>query len=201
MLDIPIEESLFICLDTETTGLDPLNGGRICEIAVLSSRGGRRAGSLCTLINPQVVMTPQVINIHGITNEMVAKSPLFEHIAPALIDIINDGVLVCHNADFDISFLKNEFENIGLKMPRRVILDTLKFARCHGNFSKNRLGVIARELGISNEGWHRAAADAIMTEKIFYYFLNKFKYIGAKTIGDLYSLQTKKITQGEFLYE
>jgi DNA polymerase III alpha subunit (gram-positive type) len=124
---------------------------------------------------------------------MVVNSPLFEAVAPTLINFLQDGVLICHNADFDVSFLESEFASIGLKRPQCVILDTLKFARCNGSFSSNRLGAIAKELGISNDGWHRAMADTVMTEKIFYYFLNKFKHRGARTIGELWQLQTKKI--------
>lgn len=193
MIDTLIENASFVCLDTETTGLSPAGGGRICEVAALVSKGGKRVVSFSTLINPQVVIQPEVISIHGITNEMVAKSPVFEHVAPTLIDMLCGSVLICHNADFDVAFLQAEFENVGLKMPQCIILDTLKFARCNGSFSRNRLGIIAKELGISNDGWHRAMADTVMTEKIFYYFLNKFKRHGAKTVGDLVEFQTKKI--------
>lgn len=189
-----LENARFVCLDTETTGLSPQEGGRVCEIALLASARGQRLGSYCALINPQTVISPEVIKIHGITNEMVAGSPVFGDIAPALIDYMQGGVLVCHNADFDVSFLEAEFANIGLKMPQCIVLDTLKFARCHGSFSRNRLGIVARELGISSEGWHRAMADTVMTEKIFYYFLNKFRRAGAKTVGDLCALQTRKGT-------
>ena len=187
-----IENARFVCLDTETTGLSPLEAGRICEIALLSSAGGKRLASYCTLINPRGPISPEVSKIHGITNEMVAQSPVFAAVAPALIDYMQGGVLVCHNADFDIAFLEAEFAAIGLKMPQCIVLDTLKFARRHGGFSRNRLGIIAQELGISSEGWHRAMADTIMTEKIFYYFLNKFRREGARTVGDLCNLQTRK---------
>lgn len=193
MINTPIEDAVFVCLDTETTGLSPLSGGRICEVALLASKKGQRANSFTTLINPQMSMHPEVVAIHGITNAMVANSPVFEQIAPMLIDQLSGNILICHNADFDIAFLRSEFENIGLKMPPCLILDTLKFARCNGNFTKNRLGVIAQELGISNDGWHRAMADTVMTEKIFYHFVSKFKRCGARTVGDLMAFQTKKI--------
>jgi len=192
-MDTLIENASFICLDTETTGLYPLQGGRICEVALLVSRDGARVNSFSTLLNPQVIMLPEVIAIHGITNEMVAGSPVFEEIAPKLISILQDNVLICHNADFDVSFLENEFNLIGLKMPPVTILDTLKFARRHGNFASNRLGNIAKCLGISSDGWHRAMADAVMTEKIFYHFLCNFQRAGAKTVADLYRLQNNKI--------
>lgn len=188
-----IENASFVCLDTETTGLNPLAGGRICEIALLASKGGKRTGTFTTLLNPQVIITPDVTAIHGITNEMVAQSPKFEDIAMQLISYLDGSVLICHNADFDTAFLANEFNLIGLKMPQVIILDTLKFARTNGNFERNRLGNIAQALGISSEGWHRAMADTVMTEKIFYYFMYKFKRAGAKTVADLHALQTKKI--------
>lgn len=193
MMNTLIENASFVCLDTETTGLNPLAGGRICEVALLASKGGRRTASFSSLLNPQVFIEPDVTAIHGITNEMVAQSPKFEDIAPKLLGLLEDSVLICHNADFDTSFLINEFNLIGLKMPPVVILDTLKFARTNGNFTKNRLGNIAQQLGISSDGWHRAMADTVMTEKIFYYFMYKFKHAGAKTVADLHALQTKKI--------
>jgi DNA polymerase-3 subunit epsilon len=199
-INTPIEEAAFLCVDTETTGLSPLDGGRICEIAALESRGGNRLGSFCTFLNPQTSISPEVTAIHGITDEMVSSSPSFADMAPRIIGLLQGRVLVFHNADFDISFLQSEFGKIGLKMPPAVILDTLKFARCHGNFTRNRLGVIANELGYGNENWHRAMADTVMTEKIFYYFLHKFKRSGARTVGDLCGFQTKnKAVTGELL--
>lgn len=187
-----IENACFVCLDTETTGLSPDSGGRICEVALLSSQSQKRVASYSTLINPQVFIMPEVIAIHGITNEMVASKPIFKDIAPKIRELLEGNVLICHNADFDTKFLRHEFETIGQTMPACTILDTLKFARMHGNFKRNRLGLIAQELGISSQGWHRAMADTIMTEKIFYYFLLKFKDKGAKTIEDLFNLQNRR---------
>lgn len=187
-----IENACFVCLDTETTGLSPSSGGRICEVALLSSQGQKRKASFSTLINPQMFMLPEVIAIHGITNEMVCEKPIFEEIAPKIRELLEGNVLICHNADFDTKFLRYEFERIGQTMPNCTVLDTLKYARLHGKFKRNRLGLIAQELGISSQGWHRAMADTIMTEKIFYYFLFKFKDMGAKTLQDLVSLQERR---------
>lgn len=187
-----IEQACFVCLDTETTGLSPDSGGRICEVALLASKAQKRVANYTSLINPQVLMKPDVIAIHGITNEMVATKPIFKEIAPKIREFLQGNILICHNADFDTRFLRHEFELIGQTMPECIILDTLKFARMHGNFKRNRLGLIAQELGISSQGWHRAMADTIMTEKIFYYFLFKFKDLGAKTVEDLFNLQNRR---------
>ncbi len=188
-----IREAKFVCLDTETTGLSFDKGGRVCEIALLTSKEGKRVNSYTTLINPEMYISPEVTAIHGITNEMVALAPHFKDIALTLADYLESSVLICHNVAFDVPFLEQEFANAGLKMPQIITLDTLKFARTHGCFSRNRLGIIAEELGFSAQGWHRAMADTVMAEKIFYHFLKYFIKAGAQTVEDLVELQTKKI--------
>ena len=74
----PIPELTFAFLDTETTGLSPLSGARVCEVAVLTSRAGERLEFYQTLLNPCCPIDPGAQRIHGISNEMVAKSPKFK---------------------------------------------------------------------------------------------------------------------------
>ena len=142
----------FACLDTETTGLSPETGGKICEIAVSVSQGGRVVEEFSTLLNPGVPMLPEVIAIHGITNEMVAGAPAFADILPRLLGVLDGCVIVAHNADFDLAFLRAEFAACGMNFPPYPVMDTLKLARKSGKFQRNRLGCIAEELGISNAG-------------------------------------------------
>lgn len=182
----------FACLDTETTGLSPDTGGKICEIAVSVSQGGRVVEEFSTLLNPGVPMLPEVVAIHGITNEMVADAPTFADILPRLLGVLDDCVIVAHNADFDLSFLRAEFAACGMNFPPYPVMDTLKLARKSGKFQRNRLGCIAEELGISNAGWHRAMADTKMTEQIFYYFLTILGKQGVNTLQDLQKFQEKR---------
>jgi len=190
-----ISQAKFACIDTETTGLSPLSGGKLCEIAITITQNGKNICCFDTLINPSTVIGEEVIKIHGITNEMVADKPRFYQQAPKILSILEDCVIVCHNAEFDISFLSYELAQSGFKLGSKVILDTLLFARKHGEFSKNRLGVIVKELGFNCDGWHRALNDAKMTELIFYHFVKKFIEQGARTVGDLEKLQIRKSLQ------
>ena len=182
----------FACLDTETTGLSPIGGGKICEIAVSVSQNGRVLEEFSTLLNPSILMSPEVIAIHGITNEMVKTAPTFEQILPQLLGLFENCVLVAHNADFDLSFLRAEFEACGVHFPPYPVVDTLKLARKSGKFERNRLGIIAQELGISCEGWHRAMADTKMAEQIFYYFLTTLSKYGVHTLEQLDRFQQKR---------
>lgn len=187
-----LSEIKFACLDTETTGLSPQTGGKVCEVAVSVSRGGLPVEDFTTLLNPGMPMGPEVIAIHGITNEMVASAPSFADIAPRLLYLLDGAVIVAHNADFDMSFLQAEFASCGLKMPPCPVVDTLKLARKSGRFAKNNLGCVAADLGINCQGWHRAMADTKMAEQIFYYFLTILSKEGVTELEQLERFQYKR---------
>ena len=187
-----LNEIRFACLDTETTGLSPETGGKICEIAVSVSQGGRVVDEFSTLLNPGLPMSPEVIAIHGITNEMVKDAPFFADVLPRLLGLLDNCVIVAHNADFDVSFLRAEFSACGMRFPPYPVIDTLKLARKSGKFARNRLGLIAEELGISCQGWHRAMADTKMAEQIFYYFLTILSKEGVTTLEQLNEFQCKR---------
>lgn len=187
-----LSEIKFACLDTETTGLSPLEGGKICEIAVSVSQGGRVVEEFSSLVNPGMPMHPDVVAIHGITNEMVASAPSFGQLLPKLLSLLDGGVIVAHNAEFDVNFLKSEFAQCGMRFPPYPVVDTLKLARKSGKFVKNNLGCIAAELGINPQGWHRAMADTKMAEQIFYYFLTILSKHGVRTLEQLEPFQHKR---------
>ena len=187
-----LNEIRFACLDTETTGLSPETGRKICEIAVSVSQGGRVVDEFSTLLNPGLPMSPEVIAIHGITNEMVKDAPSFSDVLPRLLGLLDNCVIVAHNADFDVSFLRAEFAACGMRFPPYPVVDTLKLARKSGKFARNRLGLIAEELGISCQGWHRAMADTKMAEQIFYYFLTILSKEGVTTLEQLNQFQCKR---------
>lgn len=182
----------FACLDTETTGLSPQEGGKICEIAVSVTQNGRPLETFTTLINPGCPMHPDVIAIHGITNEMVKTAPSFAQIAPQLLTLLDGCVLVAHNAKFDLSFLQAECENCGLSLGQRPVLDTLLLARKSGLFQRNNLGFVAQQLGIDARGCHRAMADTKMAEQVLYYFMKHLATQGVSTLDDLMQFQHKR---------
>ncbi|OGR63208.1 MAG: hypothetical protein A2X31_10905 [Elusimicrobia bacterium GWB2_63_22] len=179
-----IEEAVFTFVDVETTGLSP-RAARVCEVAAISFRGVDRVGMLAELVNPGMPIPAEVSKIHGITDAMVKDSPSFGGVAPRLLAMLENSVVVAHNAEFDLGFLKAECDRVGLRFPKLHVVDTLLIARKGWKFQSNRLGKIAEELNISNGGWHRALADVEMTRKIFDHFITAFKSAGARTVADL----------------
>lgn len=179
-----IEEAVFTFVDVETTGLSP-RAARVCEVAAISFRGADRVGTLAELVNPGLPIPPEVSKIHGITDAMVKDSPSFGGVAPRLLAMLENSVIVAHNAEFDLGFLKAECDRVGLRFPKLHVVDTLIIARKNWKFQSNRLGKIAEELNISNEGWHRALSDVEMTRRIFDHFIAAFRSAGARTVADL----------------
>ncbi|GAB4031291.1 MAG: hypothetical protein Fur0012_08320 [Elusimicrobiota bacterium] len=179
-----IDEALFTFLDVETTGLSPKRE-RVCEIAMSGFRNFKRVYFFSSLVNPQKNIPPEVVALNGITDEMVAKSPLFSDLIPAILANIQDSVLVGHNINFDVEFMNSEFERAGFKFPRLAVIDTWKMAKKFGKFSSNSLGNVARRLEISTENWHRAASDIEMTRKIFEHFTVMLRKDGVNTVKEL----------------
>ncbi|MBI4655355.1 MAG: 3'-5' exonuclease [Elusimicrobia bacterium] len=179
-----IDDTVFTFIDVETTGLSPADS-RVCEIAMARFKGDSRIGNFVSLINPEIGIPLEVSKIHGITDDMVKTSPTFEQASSRIIGFIENSVLVAHNAEFDLGFLKMEFERIGLRLPEAVVIDTLIMARRLGRFYNNKLGTIAKELDISSQGWHRALNDVEMTRKIFEHFILILRKDGAVTLGDV----------------
>ncbi len=182
----PLDEIVFSSIDVETTGLEP-SSSRICEVACLKFQGGMIIENFATLINPEIPIPAKVAKIHHITDEMVNDKPKFSDVAVRLLSMLEKSVVVAHNAPFDISFLKMEFERIGFNLPKMIVIDTLEIARRFGNFSNNKLGTVAKHLSISTGDWHRALNDVVMAKEILEHFMMIFKKDGIVTLKDMIS--------------
>jgi DNA polymerase III subunit epsilon len=103
-----------IVIDTETTGLDPLNGDRIVEIGAVELVNRSLTGHTyrCYLY-PQRDMPGDAVAVHGLTAEFLRDKPLFAAVADDLLAFVGDAPLVAHNAGFDIAFLNAELKRAG----------------------------------------------------------------------------------------
>jgi len=185
-------EVYFAFLDVETTGLDPVSGDKICEIAVIKTIDGQVADEFVTIVNPGRNISERAISIHGITQVMVNRAPLFRDIAKDLLDFLNDTVIVAHNAKFDLEFLRSELKNLNQSLPENEVIDTLGIARRYYSFPSNSLGEIARYIGLPIDEEHRALADVTTTKDIFEYFLKDLERRGIrlKRLKDILKLQS-----------
>lgn len=150
-----------IVLDTETTGLDPAKN-RIVEIACVELLNHVPTGrNFHKYLNPEMEISADAAAVHGITNEKVAKAPLFAEIAGEFLEFIGESKLVIHNADFDLGFLNAELGRIGFPaLPKNRAIDTVHLARRKFPGAPASLDALCKRFEIDNS--HRALHGALL---------------------------------------
>lgn len=178
-----LDELPLVFVDVETTGLDPTTGDRVCEIALLRVQGTQELARFESLVHPQRPMHPGAMAVHGITDAMLAEAPPFAAILPQVWALLQQAVLVAHNARFDVGFLRHEWQMAGQALPSLAVADTLALAQARYRFRHNSLGAIADELGIKTAGLHRAMADVYTTWQVWQRFVLDLQPEGPLTLA------------------
>ena len=168
--DTPAEKYRnFIAVDTETTGLNPEECD-IIEISAVRFENCVPTEVFTTLLKPRKPITAEIVQINGITNEMVRNCPTFGEIEKSLRDYLGDYPIAAHNASFDIRFLHTS----GLKFREDALFyDTLALARKYIRTAEGeklpsyRLGCACEACGICFDGAHRSTADALAAGLLF----------------------------------
>lgn len=160
----------FVVFDLETTGLNssPTSGGMdaIIEIGAFKIVDGEICESFSTFINPQKKLSEEIINLTGITDEMLADAPKNEEVMPDFFKFCQGNILVGHNAaNFDFKFVDYYCSKLGYTLERKII-DTIPLAQELLFLSNYKLNTIADHFKITFNH-HRAIDDAYVTAKIF----------------------------------
>jgi len=164
-----IDELEFTIFDTETTGLNPGSGDRIVELAGLRVRGRERVAQFDSLVNPAREISPEAFAVNKIAPEMLKHAPDIDIVMPKFLDFIQGSYLCSYNVEFDLSFLDNELEIIGLPaFTGQAYFDILTMAkRLMPNQQRYALWFIADKLGVKARQQHRAFSDVEMTWEVF----------------------------------
>jgi len=160
-----------IVFDTETTGLDPMQGDRLVEIGCIELVNRFPTGkTFHSYFNPERDMPEQALKIHGLTGEFLNDKPLFAHKAEELMAFLGDAQLVAHNAMFDLGFVNAELERAGrAAVNRERIIDTLLLARRKHPGGANRLDDLCLRYSIDNSRRtkHGALLDAELLAEVY----------------------------------
>lgn len=154
----------YVAVDVETTGLDPSRDA-IIEVAAVTFRGADILDEFASLVNPLIDIPPFISRLTSITDDMVADAPTIDTLRSTLRRKLGDNVLVGHNVEFDLGFLREARLGFG---NRRI--DTLTLASIlvpeAGRFS---LSALAEFLDLPRDTGrdHRALADAELTIELF----------------------------------
>ncbi|MEY4927464.1 MAG: hypothetical protein RI894_1900 [Bacteroidota bacterium] len=167
-----LKTATYAIIDIETTGGTAARE-KITEIAIILHDGERVLDTYSTLINPERSIPYNIIQLTGITNEMVADAPKFYEVAKDIVAFTKDCIFVAHNVQFDYDFVQTEFKRLGFVYQRRRLCTVRLGRSIIPGYKSYSLGNITRELGISLLGAHRAMNDAQATAKLFEILVKK----------------------------
>jgi DNA polymerase-3 subunit epsilon len=159
-----------LVIDTETTGLDPREGHRVVEIAVIELINHLPTGKFFhCYINPERDMPEGALAVHGLTSEFLATHPPFAAIAAAFLDFVDSDPMVIHNAEFDLAFLNAELKRIGLAPLAMPFTDTLLLARRRFPGQPANLDALCRRFAIdlSSREKHGAKIDGELLAAVY----------------------------------
>jgi DNA polymerase-3 subunit epsilon len=184
-----------IVFDTETTGLDPLQGDRLVEIGCIELVNQFPSGKVFhCYFNPERDMPAQALAVHGLTSEFLSDKPFFAHKVPELIAFLGDAQLIAHNAMFDLAFLNAELERAGhAVVARERMIDTLLIARRKHPGGSNRLDDLCVRYAIDNSRRtkHGALLDAELLAEIY------IELIGARQAQLILAQASEPVIAGE----
>lgn len=188
-------DTTYCVLDLETTGFS-FRTEKITEVGIMKVKNGEVIDEFSCFVNPEKPIPQRVIEVTNITDDMVKDAETIETVMPKIIEFVGDSVLVAHNADFDIGFLKYNAKELGLTLDN-TYLDTLRLAKeLFPEYKKYKLGIIAENLGIKVEVAHRALDDVDTTVKVLKVMIEMLKEKGVKTVNDI-----DKLTSGNADYK
>jgi DNA polymerase-3 subunit epsilon len=155
-----------IVLDTETTGLDPLDGHRLVEIGCVELINGIPTGqTFHQYFNPERGMPAEAFAVHGLSEEFLKDKMFFAEAADDLIAFLGEAPLVIHNAAFDLGFINAELERAGRPpLARERLVDTLLIARRKHPGGSNRVDDLCVRYAIDNS--HRTKHGALLDAEL-----------------------------------
>ena len=177
-------DETFVVFDLETTGFSP-DKNKIIEIGAVKVVGGVITDRFSTFVNPEVPIPFRIEELTSIKDDMVIDAPKIEEILPEFMKFCEGAIMVAHNAEFDMSFIKKNCNDQGIER-EFTIIDTVALARILlPNLNRFKLDTVAKALNVSLENHHRAVDDAACTAEIFVKFIEMLKERGMENLDDV----------------
>lgn len=185
----PMQNEIFVCLDCESTGLEPKED-RIIEIAAARFTFDQILQEKEALVNPGCPIPAVSQGIHNISEAMVMNQPPIQEVLPAFLKMIEGHILVGHGIGFDIALIAAEAKRhqIPTNIEKQPFLDTLRMARLYGESPVNSLQQLRQHFNIEPQGAHRAMSDVIVNIEVFKYLARSYR-----SLGDLFAALEKPI--------
>lgn len=183
-LKTKLTEDEFIIFDIETTGLSAKNCG-ITQIGALKYKNGEIIGRFDSFVNPNMPIPENIVELTGITDEMVKDAPSECEAVKAFLEFCGTRMLVAHNANFDVSFIRRVADENSIPFDNPY-LDTVALSRYINNdLKKHTLDTLAKYFNLGEFDHHKADADTEMLARIFECMSKKLATNGIFTVNEM----------------
>ena len=190
--DQKIDDVTYCVLDIETTGISRYTE-KITEFGIMKVKNGEVIDTFECFVNPEKPIPQRVVEVTNITDDMVKDAETIDKVMPKVIEFVGDGIVVAHNANFDVGFIKYNAEKLGLEF-NNTYIDTLALAKeLFPDFKRYKLGVIAEKLGIKVDVAHRALADVETLVAVFNVMLQNLREKEIFDLKDLDQMLSKDV--------
>ena len=174
----------YVVFDIETTGFSP-DVNHIIEIGAVKVEKGKIVDRFSSFVNPQVPIPYRIEELTHINDKMVMDAPTIDVVLPQFLNFCEGCVMVAHNADFDVSFIKRKAMNLGVAF-HPTYVDTVAMARfLLPNLNRFKLDTVAKAVGVNLDNHHRAVDDAACTAEIFVKFIAMLEDRGITDLDQL----------------
>ncbi len=181
--DAPLDAEI-VCFDIETTGLK-VDREAITEIGAVVLKGGEVTERFQTFVNPGRALTPEIVSLTGITDEMLKDAPPPKEALTAFLDFVRGRPLAAHNAEFDIGFIRAGCAENGLDFDPTYIDSLILAQNLLPDMKKHKLDMVAARLQLPEFNHHRASDDAATVAYMLIPFWDMLRARGIQRLQEI----------------
>ncbi len=174
----------FVAFDLETTGLSSRED-TIIEIGAVLIKEGKELDRFQTFVDPGRKLDRKIIDLTGITDEMLIGAPKIEQVLPEFLKFVGDRPLIAHNADFDVGFVREAAKRQKLEFTPTSVDTLILSQNLLPQLSKFKLNIVADALSLPEFNHHRAADDAVTCGLIFHRLVDRLKEMGMDRLSQI----------------
>ncbi len=174
----------YVGFDLETTGLSDKKD-TIIEIGAVRMKNGKELDRFQTFVDPGQPLRKEIVDLTGITDDMLVGAPKLEEVFPKFIEFVGDRPLAAHNADFDMGFIRAACNNLGYDYGFTSV-DTLVLSQnLMPHLNRHKLNIVADALSLPEFSHHRAADDALTCGLIMAKHMQTLQEMGVHTLQSI----------------
>ena len=177
-------EEEIVCFDIETTGLDKKREV-IIEIGAVVLKNGAITDTFNTFVSPGRILSPDIIRLTGITDEMLVGAPGQEEALRAFLDFVGDRPLAAHNAEFDMGFIGVGCKKYGIPFENPSIDSLILAQNLLPGLGKYKLDIVAEHLQLPAFNHHRASDDAATVAYMLPHFFRMLEEMGLRDLSEI----------------